>query len=115
MRETSLGLVPDLGGTKALVDAVGYACALEICVTGRWVGADEARSLGLATAVVPRAELDAAAADLAAAIVAAPRDAVIETKALLAGAGDRAYHDQLAAERAAQARQLRGLVHDRYA
>ncbi|MGZ6341189.1 MAG: enoyl-CoA hydratase/isomerase family protein, partial [Candidatus Limnocylindrales bacterium] len=42
MRETSLGLVPDLGGTKPLVDLVGYARALEICVTGRWVQAAEA-------------------------------------------------------------------------
>ena len=29
MRETSLGLVPDLGGTQPLVDVVGYARALE--------------------------------------------------------------------------------------
>ena len=34
MRETSLGLVPDLGGTQPLVEAVGYSRALEICVTG---------------------------------------------------------------------------------
>jgi hypothetical protein len=33
----------DLGGTKPLVDAVGYARALEICATGRWVEAGEAR------------------------------------------------------------------------
>ena len=38
MREPSLGLVPDLGGTQPLVEAVGYARALEICATGRWVG-----------------------------------------------------------------------------
>ena len=37
MREPSLGLVPDLGGTKPLADAVGYSRALEICATGRWV------------------------------------------------------------------------------
>ena len=44
MLETSLGLVPDLGGTQPLVEAIGYPRALEICVTGRWVDADEARS-----------------------------------------------------------------------
>jgi enoyl-CoA hydratase/carnithine racemase len=112
MRETALGLVPDLGGTKPLVDLVGYARALEICVTGRWVTADEAASLGIATAVVPRRELDDAAADLAGAILAAPRGAVTETKALLAGAASRTYDGQRAAERAAQARRLRDLADD---
>ena len=42
MRETSLGLVPDLTGTHPLVGLVGYARALEICVTGRFVHAEEA-------------------------------------------------------------------------
>ena len=42
MAEVTLGLVPDLGGTKRLVELVGYARALEICVTGRRVGAAEA-------------------------------------------------------------------------
>ena len=58
MLETSLGLVPDLGGTQPLVEAIGYPRALEICVTGRWVDADEARKLGLATIVVDRDDLD---------------------------------------------------------
>ncbi|MGF1426263.1 enoyl-CoA hydratase/isomerase family protein [Kitasatospora sp. LaBMicrA B282] len=110
MRETSLGLVPDLAGTKPLTDLVGYARALEICATGRWVHADEAAALGLANLVVPAAELDGAARDLAAALLAAPRDAVIETKALLQGAGGRSYEEQRAAERAAQARRLRDLA-----
>ena len=48
MKEAALGLVPDLTGTKPLVDAVGYARALEICATARMVGAAEAVSLGLA-------------------------------------------------------------------
>ena len=85
MRETSLGLVPDLAGTQPLVGLVGYARALEICATGRFVHAEEAERIGLANLVVPAAELDAAVADLAAALLAAPRDAVIETKALLRG------------------------------
>ncbi|MEU0932255.1 enoyl-CoA hydratase/isomerase family protein [Embleya sp. NPDC005971] len=110
MRETALGLVPDLAGTKPLVDLVGYARALEICVTGRWVGAAEAVSTGMATLAVPGEELDGAARDLVAALLAAPRDAVIETKALLAGASTRTYDEQRAAERAAQARRLRDLA-----
>ncbi|KOT87273.1 enoyl-CoA hydratase [Streptomyces sp. NRRL F-5755] len=110
MRETSLGLVPDLTGTHPLVSLVGYARALEICATGRYVHADEAERIGLANLVVPGADLEGAVADLAAALVAAPRDAVIETKALLAGAVSRTYEEQRAAERAAQARRLRDLA-----
>ncbi|MET8771632.1 enoyl-CoA hydratase/isomerase family protein [Streptomyces sp. NPDC004658] len=110
MRETSLGLVPDLTGTHPLVGLVGYARALEICVTGRFVGAEEAVASGLANLAVPPGELDGAVRDLAAAIMAAPRDAVVETKALLRGALDRTYEEQRAAERAAQTRRLRDLA-----
>lgn len=109
MRETSLGLVPDLGGTGRLVAAVGYQRALEICATARWVGASEAVDLGLAVAAVPAAELPAAVDDLVAAVLAAPDAAVRETKALLREAAGRAPAEQLAAERAAQARLLRRL------
>jgi enoyl-CoA hydratase/carnithine racemase len=110
MRETSLGLVPDLAGTHPLVGLVGYARALEICVTGRFVHAEEAVRTGLANLAVPTAELDSAVADLTAALLAAPRDAVIETKALLRGATERTYEEQRAAERAGQARRLRDLA-----
>ncbi|MFF4524793.1 enoyl-CoA hydratase/isomerase family protein [Streptomyces bluensis] len=110
MRETSLGLVPDLTGTHPLVSLVGYGRALEICVTGRFVHAEEAVQTGLANLAVPVGQLDDAAGDLASAVLAAPRDAVIETKALLRGAQERTYDDQRAAERAAQTRRLRDLA-----
>ncbi|WP_052851675.1 enoyl-CoA hydratase/isomerase family protein [Streptomyces avicenniae] len=110
MPETSLGLVPDLGGTKPLVSLVGYARALEICATGRAVRADEAERLGLATLVVPAADLAAATDDLTAALLAAPRDALVETKALLRDAAGRDHAAQRAAERAAQARRFRDLA-----
>jgi enoyl-CoA hydratase/carnithine racemase len=110
MRETSLGLVPDLTGTHPLVGLVGYARALEICVTGRFVLAEEAVNTGLANLAVPREQLDETVRDLASALLAAPRDAVIETKTLLRGAPERTYEEQRAAERAAQARRLRDLA-----
>jgi enoyl-CoA hydratase/carnithine racemase len=110
MRETSLGLVPDLTGTHPLVALIGYARALEVCVTGRLVRADEAERIGLVNLVVPDDQLDEAATELAAALLAAPRDAVIETKALLQGATGRDLAAQCAAERAAQTRRLRDLA-----
>ncbi|MCX4909813.1 enoyl-CoA hydratase/isomerase family protein [Streptomyces sp. NBC_00878] len=110
MRETSLGIVPDLTGTHPLVGLVGYARALEICATGRFVLAEEAQRSGLANIAVPVDQLDGAARDLAGALLAAPRDALIETKALLQGAVDRTYEDQRVAERAAQGRRFRDLA-----
>jgi enoyl-CoA hydratase/carnithine racemase len=110
MRETSLGLVPDLGGTSPLVASVGYSRALEICATGRWVGAAEAAAIGLATAVVPEADLDETVDDLVGALLAAPAGALRETVALLRGAAGRTPGEQQAAERAAQARRLRDLA-----
>ena len=86
MKESALGLVPDLTGTKPLVESVGYARALEICATARMVGAAEAVDIGLALAAVPAAELEGTVADLVAALTAALPGAVRETKALLLGA-----------------------------
>ncbi|MBB5873080.1 enoyl-CoA hydratase/carnithine racemase [Allocatelliglobosispora scoriae] len=110
MAEITLGLVPDLTGTKRLVELVGYARALEICATGRSIRAEEAERIGLAAVVVPAEELDAAARDLAAALLAGPRNAVIEIKALLLGASGRTYAEQELAERQAQVRRIRDLA-----
>jgi enoyl-CoA hydratase/carnithine racemase len=110
MAEVALGLVPDLGGTKRLVELVGYGRALDICVTGRRIDAAEALALGLATTVVPDADLDKAVTDLTGQILAANRDAVVEIKALLLAAASRSFEEQEAAERAAQVRRIRDLV-----
>lgn len=103
MGEIRLGLVPDLGGTGRLVDLVGADRALEICLTGRRIGAAEAQDLGLSTLTVPRDELDLAVADLVAAVLAADETAVAALIPLLRGAGARGRADQLRAEREAQA------------
>jgi len=110
MAEVTLGLVPDLGGTKRLTELVGPSRALEICVTGRRIAADEADRIGLATAVVPAGDLDGAVSDLVAAVLAADRDAVAEIKALVSGASGRSYAEQDRAEREAQTRRLSDLV-----
>jgi enoyl-CoA hydratase/carnithine racemase len=116
MAEPRFGLVPDLGGTKRLVDLVGYSRAAHICLTGGQLGAEEALRMGLANTVVPADQLLVAAEEAVAAVLALPRDAVVETKALLRAAGGRSQDAQEAAERAAQYRRLRdlaGLVDER--
>jgi enoyl-CoA hydratase/carnithine racemase len=110
MKEPALGLVPDLTGTKPLVDLVGPARALELCATARFVGAAEARETGIASVVVRREELDATTAYLVAAVLANDAGAVRETKALLAGAADRTLEEQCRAEREAQARRFGDLA-----
>ena len=110
MKESALGLVPDLTGTKPLVEHVGYARALEICATARMVGAEEAVAIGLATSSVPAADLDACVDALVAAFVAPMPGVVPETKALLQGAGDRDLDEQCRLEREAQVRRFRAVA-----
>ena len=110
MKESALGLVPDLTGTKPLVEHVGYARALEICATARIVPADEAVAIGLATTAVPTDELDAAVDVLAAALVAPMPGVVSETKALLQGAAERDLDEQRRLEREAQVRRFRAVA-----
>ncbi len=110
MKESALGLVPDLTGTKPLVESVGYARALEICATARMVGATEAVEIGLALTSVPAAELAATVAHLVDALTAPLAGAVSETKALLQGAAGRSLDDQRRLEREAQGRRFRELA-----
>lgn len=111
MAETSLGLVPDLTGTLTLVRAVGYARAVEICLTGRRVAAEEALRLGLVNSVVPADELESTVDDLVAQLCKPLPGATRETLTLLAKAADlAAIDDQRAAERAAQVRRIRELA-----
>ena len=109
MAEPTLGLVPDLAGTQPLVEAVGYARALEICATGRRFAADEAERIGLVNLVVPGDQLEAATEDLVAALLSTNRDAVTATKRLLLDARDRSFDEQIRAEREAQVIRLRAL------
>lgn len=110
MAEPSLGLVPDLGGTQVLLDTIGYARAVEVCATNRSIGAEEAARIGLVNLVVPSSELSAAVDDLVAALTSTVHDAVTMTKALLLGARDRPYAQQLLAERQAQLARIKALA-----
>jgi enoyl-CoA hydratase/carnithine racemase len=63
MRFIRLGILPELGSTRLLGQIVGLGRAQELCLTGRWIEADEALRIGLVTDVVePDALLDTAIA-----------------------------------------------------
>lgn len=110
MAEVGHGLVPDLGGTLPLVRAVGYQRALEICITGRRVGAPEAVRIGLALVMAPAADLDVAVDDLVAAIVAVPVEAGRSVTRLIGSATVLGAADQLVAEQGEQLNRLRELA-----
>lgn len=110
MKETQLGLVPDLGGTKPLVDKAGYAAALEICLTGRWVQAAEAKALGIAQHIFPAEDLHQETQVFVSSLITAMPSAQFETKKLLAGYAQAGAIDQQQQERSAQNRRIRELA-----
>ena len=58
--EVKLGVIPGFGGTQRLARRVGLAAALDLVLTGRMVGADEAVTMGLASRAVEGDVMDAA-------------------------------------------------------
>ena len=55
--EIKLGVTPGMGGSQRLTWAVGKAKAMEMCLTGRMMGAEEAERSGLVAKVVPAESL----------------------------------------------------------
>jgi len=78
--EIKLGVIPGMGGSQRLIRAIGKAKAMEMCLTGRMMGAVEAEAAGLAARVVPAADLVDEALKTAAAIAAMPPLAAIAAK-----------------------------------
>lgn len=55
--EITLGILPGIGGTQRLARFVGKSKAMELCLTGRMMDAQEAERAGLVSRIVPAAEL----------------------------------------------------------
>jgi len=55
--EIKLGILPGIGATQRLTRAVGKALAMDLVLTGRMIGAEEAKAVGLVARVVPVADL----------------------------------------------------------
>jgi enoyl-CoA hydratase len=81
--EILLGIIPGAGGTQRLPRLVGVAKAKELIFTGRFVGAEEALSIGLVNQVVPAADVYDTAVALAARIAKGPAMALRAAKQVI--------------------------------
>ncbi len=89
--EITLGTMPGAGGTQRLTRLAGKSKAMEMCLTGRMMDADEAERIGLASRIVPVAELVEEALKTAETIAKMSRPAVLMTKEAV----NRAYETTL--------------------
>jgi 2-(1,2-epoxy-1,2-dihydrophenyl)acetyl-CoA isomerase len=83
MRFVRMGITPEASSTLYLPQIVGIANALELSMTGRIIGADDALRFGLVSRVVPHERLMDETMALAEEIASNPTDAVWEAKKLM--------------------------------
>ncbi|MES2058664.1 MAG: enoyl-CoA hydratase [Pseudomonadota bacterium] len=81
--EIKLGVAPGMGGSQRLTRAVGKAKAMEMCLTGRMMGAEEAERAGLVSRIIPAAELLDEALKTAAAIAGMAPLAALANKEMI--------------------------------
>jgi enoyl-CoA hydratase len=85
--EIRLGVIPGIGGSQRLTRQIGKSKAMEMCLTGRTMDADEAERAGLVARIVPAADLLAEAMKTAEAIAAMSLPSVMLAKEAI----NRAY------------------------
>jgi enoyl-CoA hydratase len=90
--EITIAAIPGAGGTQRLARAVGKAKAMELCLTGRRMKAEEAERAGLVARVVPLAELQGEAMKTAEKIAAMSRPVAMLVKEAI----NRAFETTLA-------------------
>ncbi|QNE89238.1 enoyl-CoA hydratase [Corynebacterium incognita] len=71
--EVNLGVLPGIGGSQRLTRAVGKSKAMDMCLTGRMIDADEAERAGMVSRVVAADALMDEALDAASTIAARSR------------------------------------------
>jgi len=101
---TAIGLAPDSGTTWWLSHHLGVSRAIELALTNRRVGAEEARQLGLCVEVAPADELIDRARSLAGQMADLVPDSLVTTRRLIREAAGVSLEEALAAERKEQGR-----------
>jgi enoyl-CoA hydratase/carnithine racemase len=96
--ERRWNIVAGDGMTVRLPLVIGYAKAMELIITGRPVGAEEALRIGLANQVVPEGKALERALELAHQIAALPQGAIRSDKETMVRNVGRTYEEQLRQE-----------------
>ncbi|WP_458759898.1 enoyl-CoA hydratase [Afipia sp. TerB] len=81
--EVKVGVMPGAGGTQRLSRSIGKSKAMEMCLTGRMMLADEAERCGLVSRIVPADELIDEAIRVAIQIAELSRPMIMMTKEAL--------------------------------
>ncbi|WP_324828421.1 enoyl-CoA hydratase-related protein [Qipengyuania zhejiangensis] len=97
--EINLGVAPGMGGSQRLTKAVGKSKAMEMCLTGRMMGAEEAERANLVARVVPHESLVEEALKTAATIASKPPMAAIANKEMVNAAFETSLDQGLIIER----------------
>lgn len=97
--EIKLGVAPGMGGSQRLTRAIGKSKSMEMCLTGRMMGAEEAERSNLVARVVPHEELIAETLKTAATIAAMPPMATIANKEMVNSAFEMTLDQGLVVER----------------
>jgi enoyl-CoA hydratase len=90
--EIKLGVIPGMGGSQRLTRAIGKAKAMEMCLTGRMMDAEEAERAGLVSRIVPADRLVAEAVSSAEAIASMSKPVTFMVKEAV----NRAFESTLA-------------------
>ena len=99
--EINIGTMPGAGGTQRLTRLVGKSKAMEMCLTGRLISAEEAERIGLVSRIVPAVELKPEAIKTAAKIAALSRPVVMMVKEAVSAAYETTLAEGLRLERSA--------------
>lgn len=97
--EIKLGVMPGMGGTQRLARAVGQAKTMDLCLTGRMMGAEEAERSGLVARVVPGEQLLTEAREAAATIASMSKPVAQMTKESILRAEEISLSEGLRFER----------------
>ena len=99
--EVRVGIMPGAGGTQRLTRAVGKFHAMRMILTGAMISGEEAGRIGLASEVVPDAEVLPTALKLADQIAALPPLSVMSVKEVVLAGEDASLETGLMLERKA--------------
>ncbi len=99
--EIRVGIMPGAGGSQRLTRAIGKYKAMLLLLTGRAISGTEASAMGLASLVVPDAEVESSALDIAKTISRMPPLSVMQIKEVLLAGQDASLDTGLLLERKA--------------